>query len=200
MHKVTIDDIKACAENSREALYEQAHSVGLENPLVILHWSAGWGSQCYDDYHINITTDGEIYATTENFSETLPHTWHLNTGTVGVSLCCAAGATTEYMGEEPPTDIQIELMAQVIAVLCEALWLTCSRMNVLTHGEAGDDERLYDEDDLYGPNNDCERWDLQYLDTPESPYFIADHDDPRTGGNVLRGKANWYIQQRKEAE
>ena len=40
---------------------------------------------------------------------------------------------------------------------------------------------------MHGPNNDCWRWDLQFLGTPESPYYTANHDDPRTGGNVLRG-------------
>lgn len=30
-----------------------------------------------------------------------------------------------------------------------------------------------------------------------SPAWTTDYDDPRTGGNVLRGKANWYRQQFK---
>ena len=85
-------------------------------------------------------------------------------------------------------------MAQVIAVLCANLWLTIRPDIVMTHGEAGDNNDLYDDEDLYGPDNDCERWDLQFLGTAESPYYTADHSNPITGGNVLRGKAAWYQQ------
>lgn len=83
-------------------------------------------------------------------------------------------------------------MAQVTAALCNGLWLTIDKEHVLTHGEAADNEDGEWCHDEYGPKSTCERWDLQYLGTDESPYFISDHEDPRTGGNVLRGKANWY--------
>ena len=196
MKQVTLEELGQVAANSREDLWAAAHSAGLENPLIILHWSAGhYGQYFPDDYHVEIDEDGEIYLSVNDLSEVLAHTWHLNRGTVGVSLCCACFATTEDLGDEPPTEAQIETMAQVIAVLCSNLWLTCDRADiVMTHGEAGDDSNLYDDDDLYGPDNDCERWDLQYLGTDESPYYTADHSDPITGGNVLRRKAAEYQQ------
>ena len=201
MKEINLDELAIVAANSRESLWGAARSAGLNNPLIILHWSAGHYSQFYeDDYHIQIDYDGTIYLSTGDLSEVLAHTWHLNRGTVGVSLCCCAFATSEDLGDEPPTEEQIEVMAQVIATLCRELWLTISPKNVLTHGEAGDDPDLYEDWELYGPHNDCERWDLQYLGTDESPEFLMDYTDPATGGNVLRGKAAWYSQQwNKEA-
>ena len=194
MRQVTLSELGQVAANSREALWGSAKSAGLENPLIVLHWTAGhYGQYWPDHYHIHVDENGEIYLSVNDLSEVLSHTWKLNRGTVGVTLCCAVGATTEDLGDEPPTSAQIEKMAQVIAVLCANLWLTCNRRDiVMTHGEAGDDSNLYDDEDLYGPQNDCERWDLQYLGTDESPEYTDDYDDPTTGGNVLRGKAAWY--------
>ena len=195
MKEVTLSELGQIAANSRENLWAAAQSAGLENPLIILHWSAGhYGQYFPDDYHVQIDENGEIYLSTDDLAEVLAHTWHLNRGTVGVSLCCACFATTSDLGDEPPTEAQIETMAQVIAVLCSNLWLTIRPDIVLTNGEAGDDPDLYDDDDLYGPDNDCERWDLQYLGTEESPYYTSDHNDPITGGNVLRRKAAEYQQ------
>ena len=196
MRQIDLDELARVAANSREDLWAAAKSAGLENPLIILHWTAGWYDNYYpEDYHIEIGEHGEILLSTNDLSEVLPHTWRLNRGTVGVSMCCCACATTEDLGEAPPTNDQIEIMAQIIATLCAELWLTISPKNVLTHGEAGDDTDLYDDDELYGPQNDCERWDLQFLGTDESPEYTSDYSDPSTGGNVLRGKASWYRQQ-----
>ena len=193
MRQVTLDELARVAANSREDLWAAARSAGLKHPLLILHWSAGWYDNFYpDDYHIQIGEHGEIYLSTNDLSEILAHTWHLNTGTVGISMCCCACATTDDLGEAPPTEDQIEIMSQVIATLCTELWLTISFENVLTHGEAGDDPNLYEPWELYGPHNDCERWDLQFLGTDESPEWVDDYSDPSTGGNVLRGKAAWY--------
>ena len=196
MRQVTLHELGEIAANSREDLWAAAHSAGLENPLLVLHWTAGhYGQYWPDDYHVQIDEGGEIYLSTNDLSEVLAHTWHLNRGTVGISLCCAVGANTNDLGDEPPTDDQIEVMAQVIAVLCNNLWLTVRDDIVLTHGEAGDSPALYDDDDLYGPNNDCERWDLQFLGTDESPYYTTNYSDPHTGGIVLRAKAAWYQQE-----
>ncbi|MBR1760897.1 MAG: N-acetylmuramoyl-L-alanine amidase [Schwartzia sp.] len=200
MRAIDLDELKKIAEDSAKDLWVDARSEDLDTPKIILHWSAGWWDQPHKDYHINITGDGRIWLNEESLAETLPHTWKLNTGTVGVSLCCCAGATSSHLGENPPTEKQINIMAQVVAVLCEALDMDISEENVLTHGEAADSEELYDEEDLYGPNNDCERWDLQFLGTAESPRFTKDHSDPITGGNVIRGKAIWYAQEAKKAE
>jgi hypothetical protein len=155
----------------------------------------------FDDYHINITGDGQLWCTGD-FDSVKSHTWHKNSGAIGVSMSAAYGATSNDIGDYPPSPKQIEQMARVIAVLCDALDLSIDIKRVPTHGEAADnadgDYSAYGDDECYGVLNGCERWDLQYLATDESPVFLKDYDDPRTGGNVLRGKANYYRNRWKE--
>lgn len=195
MKKVTLEDIQTMAEASRAQLWKDARNMD-RDVKIYLHWTAGRYDQCFNDYHLNITDDGTIYASTDDLSETLAHTWHRNTGSVGVTLCCCYGADTADLGDYPPTAAQIEAMAQVTAVLAKALWLTIDRDRIMTHAEAADNvDGLLPEGDEYGPRNGCERWDLQFLGTAESSTFLTDYDDPRTGGNVMRGKALWYQKQ-----
>ena len=197
MRKVKLDIIRTLAEKARNQLWQDAKNMQ-RDVKVYLHWTAGRYGQMYDDYHINIDQDGSLWVSTDDFAETLPHTWHRNTASVAVALCCGYGATSNDIGPYPPTAKQIEAMAQVVAALADGLWLTIDCDRVLTHAEAADNiDGLLPEGDEYGPNADCERWDLQYLGTPDSPAWTTDYDDPRTGGNVLRGKANWYRQQFK---
>lgn len=192
MKRVTLKDIETMAKTAFPALWQEAKQMG-RDVKIYLHWTAGRYGQMYDDYHLNIDQDGSIWASTDDFSETLAHTWHRNTASIGITLCCGYGATTEDLGEYPPTVAQIDSMAQVIAVLAPALWLTIDSDRVMTHGEAADNiDGLLPEGDEYGPNSGCERWDLQFLGTDDSPEWITDYNDPRTGGNVIRGKANWY--------
>lgn len=196
MRQITLNELSRIAEARRDDLWAAARSAGRDHPLLILHWSAGWYDSFYPkDYHVQIGEHGEIYLSSDDLSEVKPHTENLNRGSVGISLCCCAGATTDDLGEAPPTNDQIEVMAQVIAVLCTNLWLSIRPDIVLTHGEVADDPQYYDEEDMYGPNHDCWRWDLQFLGTPESSYYTTDYSDQHTGGNVLRGKAAWYQQE-----
>lgn len=198
MEKVTLEDIRKMAEASRAQLWEEAKQMG-RDVKVYLHWTAGRYGQMFDDYHISIDQDGSIWVSTDDFAETLAHTWHRNTGSVGVTLCACYGATTDNLGDYAPTAAQIEAMAQVVAVLAKALWLTIDRDRVLTHAEAADNvDGLLPVGDEYGPQTTCERWDLQYLGTDESPQWTTDYDDPWTGGNIIRGKAIWYRQQMGE--
>ena len=193
MRLVTLEELKQVAAESRGRLFARARAYG-RDPKIYLHWSAGHYGQYYDDYHINIDSDGSIYLSTDDLAEVLAHTYCRNSGAVGVALACAYRADTQDLGPEPPTSAQIEIMAQVIAVLCSALWLTLDRDHVMTHGEAADNIDGIYASDPYGPQSTCERWDLQYLGTDESPSYTTDYDDPATGGNVLRGKAIWYQQ------
>ena len=150
---------------------------------IYLHWSAGWYGQFYDDYHINIDADGTIYLSTDDLTETLAHTWHRNSRSIGISLSCCADASAKAdgtidFGTNPPTAKQIESMAIVVNVLCAALELPMDKEHVMTHCEAA-------ELDDYGPSTTCERWDLWYL-----PDYINGGVEP--GGDMIRGKAAWY--------
>ena len=154
---------------------------------LYIHWTAGHYDSVFDDYHINITGAGETYLSTDDLTAVLAHTWHRNTGAIGIALCCCVDATincdgTFSFGSEPPTDLQIEKTAQVIAVLADVLGLPIDAEHVMTHAEVGDI-------DGYGPaeigTKDFEKWDL---------WQLPDYDGEwRGGGEVLRGKANWYL-------
>jgi len=198
--KVSLKEVYQMARDAYWSLWDTAKRNG-RDVKVILHWSAGYGETVFNDYHINITDDGTLWCTGE-FDETKSHSWRKNSGAIGVSLCCAYGATSKDIGENGPTPIQIEQMARVIAVICDALDLTIDIKHVPTHGEAADnadgDYTGYGPEEEYGPRSTVERWDLQYLGTNESPVFLKDYDDPRTGGNVLRGKALWFRNYWKE--
>lgn len=194
MRQVTLEELKDMAENCRESIWAQAQTYGRE-PKIYLHWTAGHYGQYYlNDYHIAIDYDGSIYVDNA-LDEVLAHTYRRNTGAVGITLACCVGATSDDLGSEPPTAAQIEVMAQVIATVADGLWLTIDKDHVMTHGEAADNEDGIYPHDPYGPKSTCERWDLEYLGTSESPSFNPYTTDGSRGGDVLRGKAIWYHNQ-----
>ena len=154
---------------------------------LYLHWTAGHYEDVYDDYHLNIGPGGEMYLTCKTFTEVKEHTWHRNTGSIGIALCCASeaqacsGRDTDF-GGEPPTVVQIETLAKTVAVLTACLELEINVLTVTTHCEAA----LFDG---YGPHSGDPqlRWDLWYL--PDLPLDSA----LKPGGYVIRGKALWYL-------
>ena len=185
---------------------------------IYLHWTAGRYGQVFDDYHLNIDQDGTVYVTCDDLCERKAHTWRRNTGTIGIALCCgydadcalptaipaktAWGAVEPYeyrdpyqamvdLGSEPPTAIQIEVLAKVVAILCKELNLANSSEHVQTHCEIAFQ-------DGYGPGSgDPEtKWDLWFL--PD----ICRKDKLFPGGFLIRGKAAYYMwnmQQEKKA-
>lgn len=191
---VTLDEVRQIAEDSREDIWALAKNYNRE-PAIFLHWSASRYDQKFEDYHINIDGEGRCWVSTDDFSEVLAHTWKRNTGSVGISLCCAYNATTNDLGEYPPTEKQIEMMAQVVAVVAKALWLTIDKYHVMTHSEAADNYDGLNVHEDYGAFSTAERWDNLFLGTAESPSMPSSYDDPTNGGNVLRGKSNWYSNQ-----
>ena len=135
------------------------------------------------------------------FSKTLPHTWLRNTGSIGIALCACYGATSNDLGDYAPTAKQIDALAQVIDRVATALWLTIDKEHVMTHGEAANNEDGLRPHPCYAWWNDEEgngdtRGDLEYLGTSESPRYNPFATDGSRGGDVLRGKANWYKSKR----
>ena len=199
MQEATLEQVKQLAEESRESIWSIAKANGHE-PKIYLHWTAVKYGTTFPDYHINITGDGKIYVSTTNFAETKSHTWRRNSGSLGIALCCAYGAGSADLGSYPPTAKQIEVMAQVINAVASAWWLTIDKDHVLTHGEAANNE-----DGGIGTHNPYAWWndsyqdgdtrgDLEYLGTAESPAYNPWSTNGSRGGDVLRGKANWYKQ------
>lgn len=191
MRKVTIEDLYNMAQEARPDLWNASKAPDGE-PRIYLHWTAGRYRQMFDDYHVNITGNGEVYVSTDDFRDKLEHTYHRNSGSIGITLCCAYNAGTNNLGPYPPTNAQIEAMAQAVAAIADGLWLTVRKHNVLTHGEAADNEDGWYAHEPYGPKNTVERWDLEYLGTKESPKYNPWATDGTRGGDVLRGKALFY--------
>lgn len=192
MQQVSSAELEALAGEYRAALAAAAAEYGRETK-VYLHWSAGHYGQFWSDYHVQIDKDGEIYVIADGaLDDVLEATYRRNTGSVSICILGCYDATTNYLGQESPTPLQIDGMAKAIAALCNGLWLTIDKQRVLTHGEAADNEDGIEPHDPYGPRTTCERWDLEYLGTMESPKFHPWSTDGGRGGDVLRGKANWY--------
>ena len=129
--------------------------------------------------------DGEIIESLP-LTEIPQATWHRNSGSIAIALCCGVGATAYKgdpyevdLGEEPPTDAQIETLAQVMAAIADVFEIPIDNEHFLTHAEAADL-------DGYGPETTCERWDLAVL---------SEDDEWMSGGNILRGKAIFYQNQ-----
>ena len=198
MRQVTPAKLEELAGEYRAALAEAAAEYGRETK-VYLHWSAGHYGQFWSDYHVQIDKDGEIYVIADGgLDDVLAATWRRNTGSISICMLGCLDADTNSLGAEPPTDAQIDGMAQAIAALSNGLWLTIDKQRVMTHGEAADNEDDIEPHEAYGPRTTCERWDLEYLGTLESPKFHPWSTDGGRGGDVLRGKANWYRQYWKD--
>ena len=183
---------------------------------IYLHWTAGHYGQVYDDYHLCIDRDGTVYATCDDFCERKSHTWHRNTGTIGIALCCghdaeceaptaicakAAWSATEPgeyrdpyqamtdLGSEPPTAKQIDVLGKIVAILCNELDFPNSSDRVMTHCEIAFR-------DGYGPGSGdpYSKWDLWFLpDYIHGGVLIP-------GGALLRGKALFYRHELKQLE
>lgn len=192
MQRVTPAELEELAGQYRENIQVAAEYVGRETK-VYLHWSAGHYGQFWSDYHVQIDRDGEIYVIADGeLDDVLAATYRRNSGSVSICILGCLDADTNNLGTEPPTDAQIEGMAKAVAALCNGLWLTIDKQRVLTHGEAADNEDGIYPHDPYGPKSTCERWDLEYLGTMESPKYHPWAEDGGRGGDVLRGQANWY--------
>lgn len=113
---------------------------------IICHWSAGSydiGDLEKDDYHFIIGKDGRVvpgYLTPADNVDTADgryasHTYHLNTGSIGVSCAAMGGAVKGDAGKWPLTKVQWETMAQVVAELALEYKIPVSPRTILQHGE-----------------------------------------------------------------
>jgi hypothetical protein len=193
MRKISLAELKQVVDNSADGLQQQADNVG-RCIKIYNHWSAGRYGQFFNEYPIEIDSDGSIYLNEEDLSIVGQHTYHRNSGSIGIGLSCAYNATSNDLGDYPPTAKQIESLCKVNAVVLQTLSLPCDIEHLMTHGEAGDNEDGVEAFDAYGPKSTCERWDLEYLGTDESQSFNTDDIEHR-GGTIIRGKTAWYMNQ-----
>lgn len=115
---------------------------------IILHWTAGGHKASTLDkahYHILIEDDGKLVRGTHSIIDNVStgdnnyaaHTALLNTGSIGVSVCCMAEAKESPFdaGAFPMTRTQWETMAQVAADLCDFYDIAVTPQTVLGHRE-----------------------------------------------------------------
>ena len=196
MRCITCADLRHLAAAYRPALNYAAARCARE-VKIYLHRTAGHHGQFFADYHVQVDADGGIYVIGDGMlDELLAATYLRNSGSISIAVLGCVGAATNDLGKEPPTAAQIEALAMAVTALADGLWLTIDKERILTHGEAADNEDGVNAHAPYGPRSTCERWDLEYLGTEECPAFRPWATDGTRGGDVLRGKAQYYREHR----
>jgi hypothetical protein len=115
---------------------------------VITHWTAGAHHASTVDrehYHLLVEADGRLvrgdYSIADNVrtsdGEYAAHTARCNTGSIGIAVCCMAGAIQRPFraGRFPMTRAQYEAMALATADLCDRYRIAVTPRTVLGHGE-----------------------------------------------------------------
>ncbi|HZI78671.1 MAG TPA: peptidoglycan recognition family protein [Vicinamibacterales bacterium] len=119
-----------------------------EMARVVLHWTAGAHKASALDkehYHVLVEGDGTVvygmHAIDANAKPAreprASHTRNLNTGSIGVSLCCMRDAVERPFsaGPSPMTVTQWQVAAEVVAELCASYNIAVTPRTVLAHGE-----------------------------------------------------------------
>jgi hypothetical protein len=115
---------------------------------IIFHWTAGAHRASKIDrshYHVLIEVDGKLVRGDPPISGNgigggglrASHTLNCNTGSIGVSLCCMAGAIESPFkpGTAPMSAVQWKTLADVVADLCRRYGVPVTPRTVLSHAE-----------------------------------------------------------------
>ncbi|MBB3743926.1 hypothetical protein FHX10_003425 [Rhizobium sp. BK591] len=115
---------------------------------IILHWSAGgWKASDLDKqhYHIIVESDGNVVQGNHTIADNVgtadgdyaAHTKNCNTGSIGVSMACMAGAIESPFsaGKFPMTETQWNRAMEVIAHLANFYEIPVTDKTILSHAE-----------------------------------------------------------------
>lgn len=115
---------------------------------IINHWTAGsYIASELDKEHYHMVIEGDLDLIKGDHSikdnevihgtNYAAHTRNCNTGSIGVSLCCMAGAieTPFSAGKFPMKEEQFDKLCEVNAQLCETYGIPVTPQTVLTHAE-----------------------------------------------------------------
>lgn len=183
---MNIEQVEKALREARPYFYRYPQPV-----KVYLHWTGGHRYTTFEDYHFCIDGDGEIIESLP-LNEIPSATYRRNTGSIAISICGCYGAKAyddgngDYhavLGGEAPTENQIEALAMIMAKISEIFNIPLDIEHFMTHAEAADNMDGEYMHEPYGPSATFERWDLAVL---------SDDDDWMSGGDTLRGKAQWY--------
>jgi hypothetical protein len=148
---------------------------------IVFHWSEGTYDQIFNNYHYNITYARDracVVKTCCSDFEPKDHIWHRNNGRIGISLCCASGATPENPGDFPPVEAQIETACALAGKLAHIYSIKKDEIN--THA-------VWAFIDGYGIHSrDKEsRWDL----------WVPSWENGKNLTQVMKDKTLWYKEQ-----
>lgn len=115
---------------------------------IVCHWTAG-GHKATDfdrkHYHMLLEGDGRLVLGIPSIRLNeapakkgyAAHTLNCNSGSIGVSLCCMAGAVEDPFnpGNAPMTKTQWDKLAVVVAELCRRYGIPVTPKTVLSHAE-----------------------------------------------------------------
>lgn len=115
---------------------------------IICHWTAGAHKASDFDrshYHLLIESDGTLVRGIPSIKLNeapakkgyAAHTLSLNSGSIGVSLCCMGGATESPFnpGKYPMTEKQWTALTSLVAELCRRYGIPITDKTVLSHAE-----------------------------------------------------------------
>lgn len=113
---------------------------------IVVHWTAGGYKASHIDkehYHFIIEHPARVvlgdHKVQDNDSTRdghyAAHVGGMNTGSIGVSLCCMAGAREHNFGAEPLQKDQWDMMIELVAELCRHYDIPVTQATVLTHAE-----------------------------------------------------------------
>lgn len=115
---------------------------------IICHWTAGGHKATEFDrghYHILIEGNGKLVRGIPSIKLNeapakkgyAAHTLNCNSGSIGVSLCCMAGAKESPFdaGPQPMTRDQWDMLSSVVADLCREYSIPVGVTTVLSHAE-----------------------------------------------------------------
>jgi hypothetical protein len=136
---------------------------------IIIHWTAGsYAVSATDREHYHIIVDGsgdlvrgdksiKANVSTSDNDGYAAHTKNCNSGSIGISAACMAGATEADPGAYPLTGLQWATLAAAVAELCRAYGIEVTPQTVLQHGEVSNNLGIAQDG----------KWDICFL--PWSP-------------------------------
>jgi len=162
---------------------------------IILHWTAGSYKASSIDlahYHILVENDGKLVRGSHSIDDNVStadnvyaaHTYMLNTGSIGISVCCMAGAAESPFngGSSPMLKMQWDTMTQVVAELCQFYNIPVTPQTVLGHGEV-ESKLGIDQAGKWDPM--VQPWDLSLSKQQVGDQFRSLVKSKMTGGSSL---------------
>lgn len=139
------------------------------------HWTAGGHKANATDmraYHVLFEGDGKVIRAQADLKVSRSHTLNANSGAIGLSMCCMAGAQERPFkaGDAAMTSKQLYALVQETARLCRLYDIPVSRWSTLSHAEVQPSLGIAQK----------QKWDITWLPG------VGDPKDPIAVGDMIR--------------